>query len=151
MYPGYLYRWKCAREGAAHADCHGGHHRTHHEERWEASGTPFGVRRPLRFLSQKLELDEDQIQKLAAILDELKTERAQAAVDERRTITSIASAVEGDTFDAKKLEEALELRVKSAVELKNAVSRALERMHQMLQPEQRRQLAYLLRSGVLSI
>src|SRR5664279_5847640 len=34
----------------------------------------FGVRRPLRFLAYKLELDERQVGELARILDELKTE-----------------------------------------------------------------------------
>ena len=41
------------------------------------SGT-FGVRRPLRFLAYKLQLDPRQVGELAAILNELKTERVQA-------------------------------------------------------------------------
>src|SRR5512142_645500 len=49
-------------------------------------GGAFGVRRPLRFLAYKLELDERQVGELARILDELKTERAQAAVDQRRAL-----------------------------------------------------------------
>ena len=44
----------------------------------------FGVRRPLRFLAWRLQLDDAQVTTLAAILNELKTERAQAAVDDRR-------------------------------------------------------------------
>src|SRR5207245_5643235 len=47
-------------------------------------GGGFGVRRPLRFLAHKLDLDEKPVVLLAGILDELKTERAQAAVDDRR-------------------------------------------------------------------
>ena len=45
----------------------------------EEDGGGFGVRRPLRFLAYKLELDEKQVTELAKILDELKTERAQAS------------------------------------------------------------------------
>ena len=60
------------------------HHGRHHGSEEEGFGG-FGVRRPLRFLAHKLELDEKQITELARILDELKTERAQAAVDDRRT------------------------------------------------------------------
>ena len=56
-------------------------------------GGGFGVRRPLRFLAHKLELDEQQIVLLARILDELKTERAQAAVDDRRTLASSRPAL----------------------------------------------------------
>ena len=58
-------------------------------------GSPFGVRRPLRFLAAKLELDEVQVRRLAEILDALKTERAQAAVDDRRTLTAFAEALSG--------------------------------------------------------
>src|SRR4029453_5507670 len=47
-------------------------------------GGAFGVRRPLRFLAYKLGLEETQVSELAKILDEIKTERAQAAVDHRR-------------------------------------------------------------------
>src|SRR5438132_14308296 len=36
-------------------------------------GGHFGVRRPLRFLAYKLELDERQVAELARILDTLKT------------------------------------------------------------------------------
>ena len=62
-------------------------------------GGAFGVRRPLRFLAYKLELDERQVAELARILDELKTERAQAEVDRRRSLSAFADAVAGDTFD----------------------------------------------------
>src|SRR5256885_11273361 len=53
-------------------------------------GGAFGVRRPLRFLAFKLNLSEDQVAELAKILDELKTERAQAAVDDRRGTAAVA-------------------------------------------------------------
>src|SRR5580693_898248 len=42
-------------------------------------GGSFGVRRPLRFLAHKLDLDDKQVGELAHVLSELKTERAQAA------------------------------------------------------------------------
>src|SRR5262249_54025915 len=66
----------------------------------EGFGGMFGVRRPLRFLAYKLELDEAQVTRLAQILDELKTERAQAAVDDRRTLSAFADAMAGASFDA---------------------------------------------------
>src|SRR5258707_15515385 len=65
-------------------------------------GGGFGVRRPLRFLAYKLGLDEKQVVELARILDELKTERAQAEVDDRRTLAEFADALAGETFDAAK-------------------------------------------------
>src|SRR5579871_5517581 len=56
-------------------------------------GGSFGVRRPLRFLAYKLDLDESQVTELATILHDLKTERAQAAVDDRRATAALADAI----------------------------------------------------------
>ena len=110
---------------------------------------PFGVRRPLRFLAWKLQLDEAQVESLATILNELKTERAQAAVDERRTLTAYADAVAGETFDEARAGEVAAQRVKSAERLQATVAKALGRIHALLGPEQRGRLAYLIRTGAL--
>jgi Spy/CpxP family protein refolding chaperone len=166
MHPGYLYWRKRHAEGEpgswAEAGCGGprGHGRHHHEHQgppaWEAShgddgGGAFGVRRPLRFLAYKLELDEAQVNELAKILNELKTERAQAEVDQRRTISAFADAVAGESFDQAKAGDGATLRVSSAERLKEAVVTALSRIHAILQPEQRERLAYLIRTGVVTL
>ncbi|MGH9868566.1 MAG: Spy/CpxP family protein refolding chaperone [Candidatus Polarisedimenticolia bacterium] len=109
----------------------------------------FGVKRPLRFLAYKLKLTEPQVTELAAILDELKTERAQAAVDDRRTMTSFAEAVSGEAFDAAKAAEGATMREKSADRLSAAVVKALARIHALLTPEQRERFAYLIRTGTV--
>src|ERR1700719_3612451 len=83
----------------------------------EGFGGGFGVRRPLRFLAHQLGLDERQVAELARVLDELKTERAQAEVDRRRTVAAFADALSGETFDAAKAAEGGDLRVKSAERL----------------------------------
>ena len=114
-------------------------------------GGGFGVRRPLRFLAHKLELDEPQVETLAKLLDELKTERAQAEVDERRTLTSIAAAMEGETFDATRAEEGLQARTKSTEQVQKAVHRALVGIHAALRAEQRTRFAYLLRTGAVTL
>ncbi len=143
--------------GPVHGGGHGGTHHAgpHHGGagggEWGAEGGGFGVRRPLRFLAWKLELEEEQVGKLAIILDELKTERAQAAVDERRSITGFAEAVGSNTFDSDKAREAGDNRVKSAERLRDAVVRALTGIHEILDTEQRKRLAYLLRTGALTI
>ena len=111
----------------------------------------FGVRRPLRFLAHKLELDDQQIEQLAKILDELKTERAQAAVDDRRTLAEFADGLAGETFDLTKAAAAGDRRVDSSRRLRDAVIRALQQLHGVLRPEQRSKLAYLIRSGVLQV
>jgi Spy/CpxP family protein refolding chaperone len=116
-----------------------------------ASFGAFGVRRPLRFLAHKLGLDEDQIRQVAQILDELKTERAQAAVDSRRTLTAFADAVAGESFDEAKAASGAALRVDGAERLKTVVLGALRRIHALLRPEQREHLAYLIRTGRLTL
>jgi Spy/CpxP family protein refolding chaperone len=111
----------------------------------------FGVRRPLRFLAYKLELDEKQIAELAKILDELKTERAQAAVDDRRTLSEFADGLSGETFDVAKAAAGADRRVESSRRLRDAVVRALQQIHTVLNPDQRAKLAYLIRTGILQI
>ena len=112
-------------------------------------GGAFGVRRPLRFLAYKLELDERQVGELARILDELKTERAQAEVDRRRSLSAFADAVAGDTFDDARAKQAAGQRVATAERLRDAVTGALGRLHALLDKDQRERLAYLIRTGVL--
>jgi Spy/CpxP family protein refolding chaperone len=115
------------------------------------AGSAFGVRRPLRFLAAKLDLDEAQVRRLAEILDELKTERAQAAVDDRRTLTAFAEALSGEAFDSAKGASAAALRRDSTERVAQAVVRALERIHALLRPEQRERFAYLIRTGVVAL
>jgi hypothetical protein len=124
MHPGMMWWWKRARQhGCGPDSAQAG------EGGWQAGpwghhgggddfggGGAFGVRRPLRFLAYKLNLNEEQVAQLAKILDELKTERAQSAVDDRRTVV-----------------------------------KALGKIHALLDQAQRAQLAYLIRTGVLSI
>ena len=110
-----------------------------------------GVRRPLRFLAHKLDLDDRQVAELARILDELKTERAQAEVDRRRTVAAFADALAGDAFDDAKAGEGGALRVKSAERLRDAVLKALRQIHSVLNAEQRVRLAYLIRTGTLTV
>ena len=124
------------------------------EESYEGGyggGGSFGVRRPLRFLAHKLNLDERQIATLARILDQLKTERAQAEVDRRRTVAAFADALTGDAFDSARAAEGGELRIQSAARLREAVLQALQQIHAVLNSDQRTRLAYLIRTGALVI
>lgn len=152
----------CSPEGRGHG--HGGGHGGGGD--WHAGGGEpsggggdgdgfggggFGVRRPLRFLAYKLELDERQVAQLARILDELKTERAQGEVDRRRTLSAFADAVGGETFDTARAKEAADLRVATAERLRDAVTKALARIHALLDNDQRERLAYLIRTGALAL
>src|SRR4051812_28843792 len=166
MRPAMVHWWKHGRHGShrgAYAGCGPaaraeGHPPYETGEEFQAAfggaggafgGGSFGVRRPLRFLAFRLGLDEAQVAELAKILDQLKTERAQAAVDDRRALTAFAEAVESEAFDEEKSRSAVSLRVKSAEQLQQAVSLAVSRMHAILNPDQRANLAHLIRTGSL--
>ncbi len=179
MHPGLFYWWKTHLQGGgrhAYADCGpgGGEEfgwRPHRGRRGEMFAAPhrergfggggfeggelgagaFGVRRPLRFLAFKLDLDEQQVAELARILSDLKTERAQAEVDGRRAVAGFADAISGEQFDAAGASNAGGIRVVTAEHLRDAVVKALTRLHALLEPEQRERLAYLIRTGVLQI
>lgn len=114
-------------------------------------GGDLGVRRPLRFLAYKLDLSEDQIQRAAEILDALKIERAQAEVDDRRALATFAEGFGPDALDATKVRAAAAARAATAQRLNDAVATALEQLHAVLEADQRKQLALLLRTGTLSI
>ena len=117
----------------------------------EGSEGGFGVRRPLRFLAYKLDLNEKQVAELARILDALKTERAQAEVDNRRALSEFAEAFGADAFDAAKGAAAGERRVASSARLRDMLVSSLAQIHAILNPEQRGRLAYLIRTGVLVV
>ena len=167
MYPGFIPHWKrrhCGSGYAERAGMGGGHGERSWRPGWEYTLSPeedaaalgfgsgaFGVRRPLRFLAYKLGLQESQVAELAKILDDVKTERAQAAVDHRRTLSAFADAVSGDAFDHGKAESGARLRLESADRVKTAVLAALERLHAILDQEQRARLAYLIRTGTLTL
>lgn len=166
MHPGMMYWWKArqlAAGGCGAEACQpgsgGGWRRGQGEDRQATGdgddggfgGGAFGVRRPLRFLAYKLELDERQVGELARILDELKTERAQAEVDRRRTLSAFADAVGASAFDGARAKEGADLRVASAERLRDAVTKALGRIHALLDDDQRQRLAYLIRTGTLVI
>jgi Spy/CpxP family protein refolding chaperone len=127
------------------------HHHHHHEGDRPDGRSGLGVRRPLRFLAHKLDLDERQIGALARILGDLKTERAQAEVDDRRSLAEYADAIAGDSFDGVKAAGAGDRRVQSAGRVCETLGRALEQIHALLNPDQRQRLAYLIRTGVLTI
>src|ERR1043165_4907461 len=86
-------------EGRGGCGCESHHSDHHHYASPGVEGGGFGVRRPLRFLAYRLQLSEAQVAELARVLNELKTERAQAEVDDRRAVTAYADAVGGETFD----------------------------------------------------
>jgi len=109
------------------------------------------VRRPpLRFLAQRLNLDERQVRELARFLDELKTERAQAEVDRRRTLSAFATLSPANRSIPPRPRKPApcgperRTRAPSRCSRRSADSRSAH-------AEQRRQLAYLIRTGTIAV
>jgi Spy/CpxP family protein refolding chaperone len=165
MHPGFFGWWKHAHgaagpQGVGVCDARGGcgpaaWHGAPAAMGWHAASDDgeagFGVRRPLRFLAYKLELEPAQVESLAAILNELKTERAQAAVDQRRTSSAYADAMADGVFDPEKARAAKEERVRATERREASVAVALAKIHAVLNDEQRKRFAYLVRTGALTI
>jgi hypothetical protein len=111
----------------------------------------FGVRRPVRFLAERLDLDERQTAQLGRIVERIRIEREQAAVDLRRAAGELADALEGSSFEEASVEGAGRRRIDAATSVQKAVTRSLRELHEMLDAEQREELAALIRSGALHL
>ena len=114
-------------------------------------GRGLGVRRPLRFLSYRLDLSERQVSEVGKILEGLKIERAQAEVDLRRAASDLADALESADFGRSSSDSARSRRMEAARRVQDAVSNAVEQLHELLDVEQREELARLVRSGAIQI
>lgn len=151
-------RWSCV---PAYADCHSVSQSTRRKHRRSAaesykmyswhSGPMFGIRRPLRHLTWKLGLDEDQVREMADILARLKTARAQTRVDREASVNDLAQAFGAEGFDDERAAEAIERRKTSVAGQEDGVLDALRRIHEILDADQRAEFAYLLRSGSLNL
>ena len=115
------------------------------------TGRTFGVRRPLRYLTWKLGLDDDQVREVADVLNRLKTSRSQVRVDWERSVADIAHTLKSTTFDEGKAKEAVDRRKRSAEEYQDEVLGALRQLHEVLDEDQRAELAYLLQSSSLDL
>jgi hypothetical protein len=115
-----------------------------YESRRHSRGSSFGVRRPLRYLAYHLDLSEDQMRRVAILLDRLKTEREQALLDESKTVTSAAELIVKDDVSMDELTRALDPRSEAAQRLALATARTLFEIRSILEPDQIKDFAYLL-------
>ena len=112
-----------------------------------SSGPTVGVRRPLRHLAWKLKLNDAQIRDLVDVLDQLKIAYHQARLDQDRSTSAVAAVFAAGSFDADSANAALATRTQSSEVLNGELLVAIRRIFELLNEEQRREFAYLLRSG----
>ena len=113
---------------------------------WSSEPT-FGVRRPLRHLAWKLKLSETQIRDVVDVLDRLKTGYNQARLDQDRSTSEVAAVFTAESFDGDRVNAALATRTQSTEVLNGELLSAVRRIFELLDEDQRREFAYLLRSG----
>ncbi len=150
---GWRHAYAAARWQHPHSDDpnaeprHRGHHHGLHSMFSWSSGPTFGMRRPLRHLAWKLNLSEAQIRDVVEVLDRLKTAYNQARLDQDRSTSDVAAVFTGAEFDAERVTAALANRTRATEVLNLDLLAATRRIFELLNEEQRREFAYLLRSG----
>lgn len=112
-----------------------------------SSGPTFGVRRPLRHLAWKLNLNETQVRDVVDVLDRLKTAYNQARLDQDRSTSEVAAVFSATEFNSERVSAALATRTRATEVLNQELLGAVRRIFELLSEEQRREFAYLLRSG----
>ena len=111
----------------------------------------FGVRRPLRYLSHRLDLDDQQRRVIAACFDRIKLEREQAALDRKRSDSQVADKLTQVPLAVEDLQQAMAPRSDIAQRLQATMAKELYEIVQVLDDEQREEFAYLVRSGVVKL
>ena len=123
----------------------------YYETRWHGRGSSdFGVRRPLRYLSHHLDLDDSQTRRLASVLNQLKTEREQAKLDEKRTVATMANLLVEGTPTLDNVKDALSGRVRSAEQMQEETAKAVVAICDLLDDDQREEFVNLLLTETLS-
>ncbi len=79
------------------------------------------------------------------LFSEIKTERAQASVDRRRSAALYADAFGKESFDQTKANEAKSIATAAQARLNEQIAKSLARVHQILDEKQRSKLACILR------
>jgi hypothetical protein len=125
--------------------------KNHYESRWNnRGGSNFGVRRPLRYLAHRLDLDDSQTRRMASVLNQLKTEREQAELDEKRTVAAMANLLADGTPTLDEVRGTLAGRVKSAEQLLEETAKAVVSICDFLDDDQRDEFINLLLTGSVS-
>lgn len=150
----YCWPWRLAyasHYSTKHCSDKNQNDKTHYESRWQhRGGSNFGVRRPLRYLTHRLDLDDSQTRRMASVLNQLKTEREQAELDEKRTVAAMANLLAEGTPTLDEVRQALSGRVKSAEQLKEETAKAVVTICDFLDDDQRNEFVNLLLTGVVS-
>jgi Spy/CpxP family protein refolding chaperone len=116
-----------------------------HEEGERHGGWRQGWRHGwLRWLYERLDTTPGQEKVLRAAIDELRESTEQARQDWREARKGVAAAVGAETFDEEAVRAAYARVDVAAQQLRDRFIDELRKVHEALDPEQRRQLADLI-------
>ena len=140
----YAYAHGYAR-GKSHSD-----DQSYYETRRHRGGG-FGVRRPIRYLSYHLDLDESQQRTIAACFERLKLEREQAKLDRKKSDSALADAFEQSGVSVDDLRQVLSPRAQIDANMQTTIAKELYEISAVLEDAQREEFAHLLRTGVIKL
>jgi len=116
--------------------------------RWGRYGRHGGPRRwMLRRLFQHLDTTPGQEKVVSEVVDELQRKAWAARETFFSARGSFAKAVAGEHFDGAAVDASFETQQAAVEELKKAVREGLGKVHEALNPEQRKRLAELIEFG----
>ena len=124
--------------------CHGGGY-----GRWRSGWGGGGFRRrgAVRFLFELLDATPGQEKVILAAMDDVRAAGDAARKQWRAARTEAAQAVRGDVLDDGALREASAKLDAAGQTLRDAMTAALAKVHEALEPDQRRRLAELIDDG----
>jgi hypothetical protein len=124
-----------------------------YKSKWHkrGGGAEFGVRRPLRYLSYHLDLDDNQTRRMAQLLNQLKTEREQAQLDEKRSVSALADAMSEGTPTLDEVKTILSSRIRSTEKLNDETAKAVVAISDFLDEDQKEEFINLLLTGAFSL
>ena len=111
----------------------------------------FDVRRPLKFLVTEFGLNDEQTLVVSRVLDQLRCEQAQSAVEEWRCNSALSDAFLGETVNRVRLDEANAMAVGNAQRMVDVRVRAVEQLFAALDADQRQKLAYAIRLRLITL
>lgn len=130
--------------------CHGGgcHGGGHGRWRWGGGGGGgFRRRGAARFLFELLDATPGQEKVILAAMDDVRAAGDESRKRWRAARTEAAQAIRGDLLDEAALREASAKLDAAGQTLRDAMTAALTKVHEALEPDQRRRLAELLDDG----
>jgi len=103
------------------------------------------------FIFSIVNLDDKQVPALGRIVEKIRVEREQAAVDLRRAGGEYADALESHGYQDDPVVVATRRRVVAATSVQEVVTRSLRELHDLLDAEQRAEFPSLIRTGAVKL